>query len=235
MTHAYTPGLRVTEKTKIIKKRILPLKGDVVVAKGDKVTPDTVVARTEIPGPVEPVNVANILGVPPEDVNDAMLKKVGDKVEEGEIIAKNEKQVVIKVGDEFKTIERSKIKSIDKKKKEEDSSIDSDEDSSKEEKPELGRGAEDKKKKAEEEEKKNAKDLAGVKLLYKKWMRNRKELVCKPCKGTGQINCKLCKGVGWYRSASVGGGLGRVKCHDCMWKGKYDCKKCKKKGAKKAF
>ncbi len=89
MSHAYTPGLRVTNRTKIIKKRILPLKGDVAVSVGDKVSPETVVARTEIPGPVEPVNVANILGVPPEDINESMLKKVGDLVEEGEIIARS--------------------------------------------------------------------------------------------------------------------------------------------------
>ncbi|MCD6161931.1 MAG: hypothetical protein J7K40_05905 [candidate division Zixibacteria bacterium] len=89
MSHAYTPGLRVTKKARITKKRILPLKGDVIVALGDKVTPDAVVARTEIPGPVEPINVANILGVPPEDVLDAMLKKEGDYVEKGEDIAKS--------------------------------------------------------------------------------------------------------------------------------------------------
>ena len=89
MSHAYTPGLRVTNRTKITKKRILPLKGDVVVAVGDMVSPDTVVARTEIPGPVEPLNVANILGVPPEDVAEAMLKKEGDEVKEGEIIARS--------------------------------------------------------------------------------------------------------------------------------------------------
>ena len=89
MAHAYTPGLRVTNRTKVTKKRILPLKGDVVVNLGDKVTSESVVARTEIPGPVEPLNVANILGVPPEDVMDAMLKKEGDVVEEGEIIAKS--------------------------------------------------------------------------------------------------------------------------------------------------
>ena len=88
MAHAYTPGLKVTERMKIIKKRILPLKGEVVVKKGDKVISDTVVARTELPGPVEPVNVANILGVPPQDVPDTMLKRVGEEVEEGEEIAK---------------------------------------------------------------------------------------------------------------------------------------------------
>ncbi len=89
MAHAYTPGLKVTEKTLIKKKRILPLKGEVVVKAGDKVNPEDVVARTELPGTVEPINVANILGVPPEDINECLLKNVGDEIEKGEIIAKS--------------------------------------------------------------------------------------------------------------------------------------------------
>jgi hypothetical protein len=89
MAHAYTPGLRVTNKMKITKKRILPLKGEVVVKSGDKVSPDTVVARTELPGTVEPVNVANILGIPPEDVFDAMIKKEGDMAQQDEVIARS--------------------------------------------------------------------------------------------------------------------------------------------------
>ena len=87
MGHAYTPGLKVTDRILLTKKRILPLKGEVVVKKGDHVHPDTIVARTDLPGPVEPINVANILGIPPEDIDDAMLKKQGDSVEEGELIA----------------------------------------------------------------------------------------------------------------------------------------------------
>jgi hypothetical protein len=89
MGHAYTPGLKVTEKILITKKRILPLKGEVVVKVGDKVTPDTVVARTNLPGNVEPINVANILGLPPEDVPEHMLRKEGEKVKENEVIAKS--------------------------------------------------------------------------------------------------------------------------------------------------
>jgi len=88
MAHAYTPGLKVTDRMLITKRRILPLKGEVVVKVGDKVEPDTVVARTHLPGNVEPVNVANILGVPPEDVPECMTKKRGEAVEEGEVIAK---------------------------------------------------------------------------------------------------------------------------------------------------
>ena len=89
MAHAYTPGLLVTERLLVTKRRILPLKGDVVVKVGDRVSPDTVVARTNLPGAVEPVNVANLLGVPPEDVPLCMLKKQGEHVEQGEVIGQS--------------------------------------------------------------------------------------------------------------------------------------------------
>jgi hypothetical protein len=86
MAHAYTPGLKVTDRMTVSKRRILPLKGEVVVGVGDIVTPDTVVARTDLPGNVEPMNVANVLGVPPEDVPECMLKKEGEAVQQGETI-----------------------------------------------------------------------------------------------------------------------------------------------------
>lgn len=87
MAHAYTPGLKVTEHLLIEKRRILPLKGDVIVKVGDTVTPDDVVARTHLPGNVVPLNVANKLSIPPEDIEYVMLKKAGDAVEDGEVIA----------------------------------------------------------------------------------------------------------------------------------------------------
>ncbi|MBD3403196.1 hypothetical protein GF420_09900, partial [candidate division GN15 bacterium] len=87
MGHAYTPGLKVTDRMVIRKQRILPLKGDVIVKKGDKVEPDTVVARTHLPGSVVPINVANKLGIPPEDLELVMTKKPGDPIKEGEEIA----------------------------------------------------------------------------------------------------------------------------------------------------
>lgn len=89
MAHTYTPGLKVSQKELITKKRILPLKGDVLVKVGDMMTPDTVIAHTHLPGPVETMNVANILGVPPEDVGQCMIKKQGDKVAAGELIGLN--------------------------------------------------------------------------------------------------------------------------------------------------
>ncbi len=87
MAHAYTPGLKVTDNNLVRKNRILPLKGKVVVKVGDKVKPDDVVARTELPGNVVPLNVANKLGIPPEDIHEFMVKKEGDSLEEGDVIA----------------------------------------------------------------------------------------------------------------------------------------------------
>ncbi|UCD62618.1 MAG: hypothetical protein JSW34_07555 [Candidatus Zixiibacteriota bacterium] len=87
MAHAYTPGLKVTEQLLVVKRRILPLKGEVIVKVGDRVNPDDVVARTHLPGNVVPLNVANKLGIPPEDMSEVMLKKEGDPIKEGETIA----------------------------------------------------------------------------------------------------------------------------------------------------
>lgn len=89
MAHAYTPGLRVADLTVVQKERRLPLPGQVLVNVGDQVHATQVVARTELPGNVESVNVANRLGVPPEDVPHCMLKKEGDSIQKGEVIAQS--------------------------------------------------------------------------------------------------------------------------------------------------
>ena len=87
MAHAYTPGLKVLHETKIDKERRLPLKGTVTVEKGKFVTPDDIVAKTDLPGNVQMVNVANQLNIDAEDVNDAMIAKEGTSVIKGEMIA----------------------------------------------------------------------------------------------------------------------------------------------------
>ncbi|MCU0606703.1 MAG: hypothetical protein MUF78_04625 [Candidatus Edwardsbacteria bacterium] len=87
MAHAYTPGLKVTEKSVVRKDRRLPLKGQVMVKQGDAVASDQVVAKTELPGNVQTVNVAGLLGLLAEDVPSHMLKKIGDPVAKDEAIA----------------------------------------------------------------------------------------------------------------------------------------------------
>ncbi|MFH1516141.1 MAG: hypothetical protein ABIG42_11870 [bacterium] len=90
MAHAYTPGLRVTRSTVLQKERILPLKGNVIVNKGDILSSDVVVAQTELPGSVFVLkNVVNQLGCDPDEIYDYMTKKEGEKVQKGETIAEN--------------------------------------------------------------------------------------------------------------------------------------------------
>lgn len=87
MAHAYTPGVTVTARTKLVRERRLPLAGSVLSKKGDKVRAEDVVARTELPGNVQTVNVANILSLLPEDVDRALTKPVGSQLEQGEVFA----------------------------------------------------------------------------------------------------------------------------------------------------
>jgi hypothetical protein len=87
MAHAYTPGLRVADRTTLVRERRLPLKGTVVVAKGQQVRAEDVVARTELPGNVQTVNLANLLGVPPSDVAETLVVPIGGAVAAGQPIA----------------------------------------------------------------------------------------------------------------------------------------------------
>ncbi len=89
VAHAYTPGLKVLKESLIKKTRLLPLKGEVVVEKEQMVSPDTIVARTELPGNVQMVNVAGNLNIEPADVDECMLKTPGDTIEQGELLAKS--------------------------------------------------------------------------------------------------------------------------------------------------
>lgn len=87
MGHAYTPGLKVTKRAVVRKQRLLPIKGNVLVKKGDKVKPNDIVAKTELPGIVLPVNLANRLGVLPADVPSIVTIKEDQRVEAETTIA----------------------------------------------------------------------------------------------------------------------------------------------------
>ena len=87
MASAYTPGLKVTPHMLVRKTRRLPLAGEVVVAKGDRVTAAQVVARTDLPGKVFPLNVANQLSITPDELGEAMRKQPGDPVKKDELLA----------------------------------------------------------------------------------------------------------------------------------------------------
>ena len=87
MAHAYTPGLKVTEGMIIQKERRLPLEGEVLVETGTTVQAEDVVAKADLPGNVQLLNVANLLSVPAEEIVEYMLKPVGETILKDEIIA----------------------------------------------------------------------------------------------------------------------------------------------------
>jgi hypothetical protein len=87
LSYAYSPGLKVKKSTIIQKYRVLPLQGEVCVKNGDQVAYDTVVARTFLPGDVQFTPVYSELGINPSDLPKFVLKKEGDKVEKGELLA----------------------------------------------------------------------------------------------------------------------------------------------------
>jgi hypothetical protein len=104
MGHSYTPGLTVTERTVIRKRRLLPIPGTVLVQAGDNIGSETVVARTELPGKVHALNVANLLGAAPDEIHEYLIKKTGETVRRDEVVAEN--KPIIKW---FKTEVRSPI------------------------------------------------------------------------------------------------------------------------------
>jgi hypothetical protein len=86
LASAYTPGLTVSGDIVVRKIRRLPIKGEVLVKEGDHVTPDQVVARAMLPGPLQTMKLAEKLGVEPKDVTSIVKIKVGDRVEKGQLL-----------------------------------------------------------------------------------------------------------------------------------------------------
>ncbi len=86
--HAYTPGIKVKRYIPVRKLRRLPIKGEVLVSEGDKVSLDTVIARASLPGEPHLVKTFVELGVGPDEIERYMVKKEGDFVKEGEVLAR---------------------------------------------------------------------------------------------------------------------------------------------------
>lgn len=86
MAQAYSAGLTVTESITLRKERILPLKGEVLVKKGDKVKAQDLVAQTLLPGKVVPFNLSNKLSVPADQVKNFVKVKEGQEIKKGDVI-----------------------------------------------------------------------------------------------------------------------------------------------------
>ena len=90
MAHSYTPGLTVTERTTVQRKRLLPLPGSVLVNRGEMVHADTLVGWAALPGKVLAFNLANQLGIASGEIHEYLIKREGDPVRKDEVIAENQ-------------------------------------------------------------------------------------------------------------------------------------------------
>ncbi len=87
--HASLVGNEHVHVKKIRKLRKLPMPGEVLVQVGDKVTPETVVAKVNLnPGIPWVVPVARQIGVEPHKLEEFMMVKAGDVVQQKQIIAR---------------------------------------------------------------------------------------------------------------------------------------------------
>ncbi|RJQ11304.1 MAG: hypothetical protein C4551_01555 [Bacillota bacterium] len=87
------PERQLFERVRVVRERAIPLPGDVMVSAGDHVNPQDLIARAEtVPGDPYVVDLRAELGQPkigPEEVAKLMLKRVGDRVQAREPIARN--------------------------------------------------------------------------------------------------------------------------------------------------
>jgi len=88
MPTAYTPGLRVSADSVVRHQRRLPVRGEVLVGVGDAVAAEDVVARVEMPGNLHTLRAAQMLRVEPQEVASCLVRRLGDTVQAGELIAR---------------------------------------------------------------------------------------------------------------------------------------------------
>ncbi len=87
MGSAYTPGLTVSADIVVRRTRRLPIKGDVLVNAGDRVQPDSVVARALLPGILQTIKLSDKLGIEPREIRSFFNLKEGDTVDKEQIVA----------------------------------------------------------------------------------------------------------------------------------------------------
>jgi hypothetical protein len=109
--HAYAPGLKVTPRATIRRRRVLPIPGRVLAQTGETVEARQVVAETHMPGDVIPINLSNALSMPPADVPESVVVKEGDELAAGDVIART-KGIFGFFKSEYKTKEAGTVETI---------------------------------------------------------------------------------------------------------------------------
>lgn len=89
MTGAFAPGLQALEKSALSKLRELPIAGEILVKVGDRVASEQIVARAELPGELFIVRIPEKMGLLPPEVIAGLKVKVGQEVQEGQLVCEH--------------------------------------------------------------------------------------------------------------------------------------------------
>ncbi|MCB0317946.1 MAG: hypothetical protein KDD56_04260 [Bdellovibrionales bacterium] len=89
MARAFSPGLQCVAFTKVTKRRELPVAGETLVKVGDKVNPDTLVARAYLDGDLLIERVSETLGIEAYEVIKALKVKEGDSIKVGDLVCEH--------------------------------------------------------------------------------------------------------------------------------------------------
>jgi hypothetical protein len=84
-----TPSLQVKEQAVVQKIRELPVKGNIIVKNGDKVSPDTIVAQAEMLGELHLIRLPEAMGLDVSEILKNIRPNQGDNISKGEIICEH--------------------------------------------------------------------------------------------------------------------------------------------------
>lgn len=87
MKQAYTAGLELAARTKVLRLRELPLAGRALVKTGDRVEAETEVLHADLPGEIDILRLAERLSVEAPRAISGLKVKLGEEIQTGQLLA----------------------------------------------------------------------------------------------------------------------------------------------------
>ncbi len=83
-----TPKLKISGNIEILRERVLPVLGEVLVSVGDKVTEGDLVLRTSLKSEIITIKIRELLSLGDEEISSYYKMSVGEVVNEGDLLFK---------------------------------------------------------------------------------------------------------------------------------------------------
>lgn len=87
MTHFVPVRVRIEKDVVTRVTRVLPGKGSLTVSLGQQVNPEEVIGSAEVASGFRTINLAVLLSVAPQDVESFLIRKIGQRIFQGELLA----------------------------------------------------------------------------------------------------------------------------------------------------